>query len=104
MYVREAHPSDGWQMPQNEKDGVVYKDPKTDAEREEVAGACVKGLKLPMPCLIDDMKNTADAAYSAWPVRIYIVGTDGKVVYKGDPGPKGYDVDAATAKLKEITK
>ncbi|MBI3096906.1 MAG: deiodinase [Planctomycetes bacterium] len=104
MYIREAHPSDGWQMPQNQKDGVVYKDPKTEEEREEVASDCVKSLKLPIPCLIDDMKNTAGTAYSGWPDRIYIVGTDGRIVYKGDPGPKGFDVEAAREKFKALVK
>jgi hypothetical protein len=35
------------------------------------------------------MDNKTDDDYKAWPDRIYIVGINGKVMYKGEPGPKG---------------
>jgi type I thyroxine 5'-deiodinase len=59
-------------------------------------------MKLSIPFLIDDMEDTANKAYSAWPDRIYIVGKDGKIAYKGSPGPQGFKPDEAKAKLKEI--
>ena len=37
VYIREAHPVDGWHMPT--PDGVCYKQPKTLAERGRVASA-----------------------------------------------------------------
>ncbi len=53
--------------------------------------------------LIDDMKNTAQQAYAGWPDRLYVVGRDGKVAFKGDPGPKGFKpADAETALKKAI--
>ena len=41
--------------------------------------------------LIDTMDSTVEEAYSGWPDRIYIVTTEGKIGYKGDPGPGGFD-------------
>jgi hypothetical protein len=29
--------------------------------------------------------------YSSWPDRLYVVDQDGKVAYKGGPGPQGFD-------------
>jgi type I thyroxine 5'-deiodinase len=78
-------------MPVNERDGVVYKQPKKEEERAKVAGECQKGLKLSMPMLIDGMDNKVNEAYTAWPDRLYIVGKDGKVAYKGGPGPGGFN-------------
>lgn len=102
MYIREAHPTDGWKVPQNVKEGIEIKSPKTEQERQDVAGTCVKSLKLSIPCLVDDMKNTAESAYAGWPDRIYVVGKDGKIAYKGEPGPRGFRPEDAEKVLKDL--
>jgi hypothetical protein len=33
VYIQEAHPSDIWQMGSNIREGVVFRDPRTDTER-----------------------------------------------------------------------
>jgi hypothetical protein len=40
-----------------------------------------------IPLFIDGMDDTAMMAYSAWPERLYVIGTDGRIAYRGDPGP-----------------
>lgn len=102
VYIREAHPSDGWQVRKNERDGVVFKQPKTEGERAEVASACVVKLAIKVPCLIDDVKASAQQAYSAWPDRVYVVARDGTIAFKGEPGPRGFSVAAAEAALKKV--
>ena len=39
IYTREAHPDDGWRVPDNLEANIHYKEPRTDAERTEVAAA-----------------------------------------------------------------
>ncbi len=78
------------------------KDPKTDEERSKVASDCVKALKLTLPCVIDDMKNTAQQAYAGWPDRYYVVDKDGKIAYKGEPGPKGFKTGECESALKKL--
>ena len=34
VYVREAHPEDGWILPENRRSGVAVTDPKTDDAQE----------------------------------------------------------------------
>jgi hypothetical protein len=34
-----------------------------------------------------------EQAYAAWPDRIYVVGTDGRIAYKGGPGPRGFSAE-----------
>jgi len=46
------------------------------------------------------MADTARLAYDAWPERLYIIDA-GKVVYKGDPGPYGYDLGEVEAWLQQ---
>lgn len=102
VYIREAHPSDGWAVPQNEKAGIDVKDPKTIEDREKVASTCIEKLKLSIPAVIDDMKDTANKSYSAWPDRIFVIGKDGKIAYRGGQGPGGFKADELEKELKKM--
>ena len=102
VYIREAHPEDEWQVGKNLEDDVLFSQPKSIGERAEVAEACVLFLNLAMPMLLDDIENTTDAAYSAEPERLYIINTDGRVVYKSGPGPFGFDVEGWAAAIEEL--
>lgn len=90
VYIREAHALDS-PMPGNH--GLV-EDPIDDGERAEVAHTCVDELDLPMPALIDGVDDKVGKAYGGWPDRLYVIGSDGKVVYAGAQGPRGFDPDA----------
>lgn len=87
VYIREAHPSDGWFMDWNEKEGISIADPKTMEEREELAGQSCSLLNISIPCLVDNMDDAVNLAYDAWPERIYVVDEEGKIAVSGGPGP-----------------
>ena len=91
-------------MPANERDKVVHKQPKSAEERDKVAKACQSGLKLSIPMLIDGMDDAANKAYAAWPDRLYIVAKDGKIVYKGRPGPAGFNPGEMAQALDKLLK
>ena len=90
MYIREAHPSDVWQMAANVRQNVVYATPKSYEERSEIAGACVRNLHLQIPALLDPFDNPTERAYTGWPDRLYVIDRDGRVAYKSKPGPFGF--------------
>ena len=90
MYIREAHPTDEWQVESNESEGVLFTQPKTLDERSGIAQACSLSLKLSIPTLIDEMENSTDLKYYALPDRLYLIGRDGRVAYRGGPGPFGF--------------
>ena len=102
VYIREAHPSDGWQVPSNTSEGVVFEQPTTFENRTEIAEACRLGLDISIPMLIDDMANTAEEGYSASPDRLYVVTRDGTIGYKGEMGPQGFDPREMELTLKKI--
>jgi peroxiredoxin len=102
VYIEEAHATDVWPLRSNEKDNVLYATAKDQDERARVALTCSKELKMAMPILIDDMSNGADEAYGAWPTRMYIVDREGKVAYKGRPGPFGFEAAALEKALARI--
>lgn len=90
VYVREAHPTDGWKMESNAKVGVAVAQPKSYAERTAVAQQCHQLLKPTMPLLVDDIDDSTGNAYSGMPARLYVIDTQGKVAYKGGRGPFGF--------------
>ena len=99
--MREAHPDDGWQVPANKKDNLVFNDPTTIEERRNIAQEFAEQFEVTLPILVDTMDDKAEAAFAAWPDRIYVIDKNGKVAYKGKPGPFGYKVDEAEGALKK---
>ena len=89
VYVREAHPDDGWQMPANIREGIIYRTPTNDLARARIASDCMRALGITFPCLVDDMEDSAQKLFRAWPARACIVGADGRIAWIGAPGPQG---------------
>ncbi len=102
VYVREAHPTDGWQVPVNQKEGVLYADPKTAQERQEIASVCVRKLDIRFPAVVDNIENTTEQAYTAWPDRLYLVDQGGKIAWKGGPGPAGFRPEDLEAQIQKL--
>jgi thiol-disulfide isomerase/thioredoxin len=102
VYVREAHPSDGWQVDSNIKDNIVFKDPTTIEERRQAAKDFKSLFKVTLPILVDTMDDRLESAFAAWPDRIYILDGEAKVAYKAKPGPFGFKVPEAEKALKEM--
>ncbi len=40
------------------REGILYADPKSAEQREEVATVCVRTLDIHFPALLDNMENT----------------------------------------------
>jgi hypothetical protein len=90
VYIAEAHPTDIWQMESNIKERVLFRNPTTAAEREQVANSCVRKLHIAFPALIDSIDNRVEKAYTGWPDRLYLVGGDGRIRFKSEAGPFGF--------------
>jgi iodothyronine deiodinase-like protein len=90
VYVREAHPTDGRQTPQNIRQGVLLSSAKTQAEKDAHADTCVVKLDIRFSTVVDKMDNQVENAYAGWPDRLYLVGVDGRIAYKSAPGPAGF--------------
>jgi hypothetical protein len=90
VYIQEAHPTDLWRMSSNDRDHVLYESPRTDGERTDTASACVRNLGIHIPAILDGIENRTERAYTGWPDRLFLIGTDGRVVFKTAAGPFGF--------------
>ncbi|GAB4524809.1 MAG: hypothetical protein Fur0018_08700 [Anaerolineales bacterium] len=43
---------------------------------------------------MDEMDDRVCKAYNAKPTRLFLVGTDGTIAYRGEPGPYGFSPKA----------
>jgi thiol-disulfide isomerase/thioredoxin len=102
IYIREAHPEDGWQIPMNQRDGVVFKQPTTLEERSAVATKCVQGMKVSIPTVVDSMDNKIGELYAGWPNRLYIIHKDGTIAFKSQSGPRGFKVSDVSQRLEKL--
>lgn len=90
VYIREAHPTDGWKTPVNEKAGIQIATAKNIEEKEGYANSCVRNLGIKFPTVVDKMDAKVELSYAGWPDRMYVVGKNGGIAWKGAPGPKGF--------------
>ena len=94
VYIREAHPEEGWVVSPNRDEDILVNDPTTTDERIEVAATCAINLKIRMPVVVDEVDDAIADAYGALPDRLYLIDQDGNVVFQGEPGPWGFNPDA----------
>ena len=98
VYIKEAHPTNEWQMPDNEREDVCYTQPRNTAERVAIAGDFVKRFHYDIPLLVDPIENEANRLYAGWPERLYVV-EGGVIRYKGGTGPFHFDPEEVAAWL-----
>ena len=97
VYVREAHPTDGWFIDGTGHEGTSVRQPRTYEEREGVARTCSRKLKFGMPMLVDTIDDAVGSSYSGMPSRLYLIDGEGKVAFQNGRGPFGFK----TAELEQ---
>ena len=90
-------------MASNIRDKVIFRSPRNFDERTAVASTCVRNLGIKIPAILDDMDNSTERAYTAWPDRIYLIDRNGRVVLKTKPGPFGFDPSQLDTQLQRLT-
>lgn len=111
IYIREAHPIDGWWMgrppfswglrffePRAATD--IY-DPQTIEERRAAAGRCAESLQYGVRTYVDEMDDAVNLAYAGWPTRLYLIGVAGHIAYAGGLGPFGFHPKELAAAIED---
>lgn len=102
VYIQEAHPTDGWQMPSNLKEGVLVATARSFTDRDTAANTCVVKLGIHIPAIVDDIDDSTERAYTGWPDRLYVIDREGRVAYKSKAGPFGFNPDEMTKTLARV--
>ena len=93
VYIREAHALDS-AAPMGGGSAPLVEDPRTIEERRQVAQVCASKLEMgEIDTLVDGTDDAVSEAYGGWPDRMYLIGKDGKIAYKGGRGPFGFSPD-----------
>ena len=90
VYIREAHAADG-SSPLPIKGEADILTPKTAEDRCGIASRFLAKKRFKYLVVTDDLKDSVDKAYDAFPDRLYVVDADGKVAIQGAPGPFGFE-------------
>jgi type I thyroxine 5'-deiodinase len=69
-----------------------------------VAGACSTKLGIELPALVDTIDNKTEAAYTAWPDRLYLIDNNGKISFKSEAGPFGFKTGLLSKALESVSK
>lgn len=128
VYIKEAHPSDGWKVDENEAIGVCYLQPRTLAARIKVAKQFIGDLDIASMFVVDGIDNAAMDAFAAHPERLFgeffltpkphcsckrkrtiaqcisditAVIEGGEIVYRGGLGPFQYSVNSVAEWLQQ---
>ena len=106
VYIREAHAEGGaesqWQSTINIKEGISLAPARTLPEKQDHAALCLRKLDLPFPAVVDGMDGAAETAYQAWPSRLYLIGSDGKVAFQTRLGELDFRPAELDAAIREI--
>ena len=106
VYMREAHPASrdqtaekaGWKA----IDETVFFQPTTYEERRNLAETACTFWELPVPALVDTMETSIGGMYQAFPNRLYLIDTAGKIAYRGSKGPRGVNVHDGEVELRKL--
>jgi hypothetical protein len=90
IYIREAHPEEGWVLKRNRKIGISVREPTSFEDRAAVARGCVQRMSVGLPVLVDEPENEVARQYGGWPIRLYLIDREGRVAYQGGEGPFGF--------------
>jgi Flp pilus assembly protein TadD len=81
-YLREAHPAgEAWESTINKREGISLPEARSVTERGEHAALCRRELKIPYEAALDGLDGRAEAAFSAFPSRVFVVDAGGTVTF-----------------------
>jgi hypothetical protein len=90
VYIREAHPEDGWVLADNRREEIALTDPTSLGERAAAADACFVRLRTRIPVLLDGVDDEVALTYGGWPDRLYLISRDSRIAFQGGRGPEGF--------------
>ena len=104
-YLREAHPEgEAWQSTINRREGIRLPEARSVPERAEHAALCRRELKVPYEAALDGLDGRAEAAFSAFPSRVFVIDARGTVTFSSPLDVESFRPEALEAALEAATR
>jgi tetratricopeptide (TPR) repeat protein len=104
-YIREAHPAgDGWQSTVNVRENVSLPEARSLEERGEHAAECRRELKIPYEAALDGMDGQVEAAFTAFPSRVFVIDRSGTVTFSSALDAEGFRPKALRAAIEAVAR
>jgi len=104
-YLREAHPAgEAWESTINRREGIQLPEARTVAERGEHAALCRRELKITYEAALDALDGTAEAAFSAFPSRVFVIDAGGTVTFSSALDVESFREQALEAAIVAATR
>lgn len=107
VYILEAHAEDEWPISSarwcpNQRP-VRYNQTRTIDARLRVAKDFISDFHIQMPVMIDRPdENLFEQLYAPWPVRIYLLDGERRLVYKAEPSETMLELNELQTSLQSI--
>jgi Flp pilus assembly protein TadD len=100
VYLREAHPQgEAWPSSINLREGIGLPEVRSVAERAERAALCRRELKVPFEAVLDGLDGRAEAAFSAFPSRVFVIDAGGTVTFSSALDVESFREEALEAAI-----
>ena len=89
IYIREAHAVDGRRPAKIAEQKNIHEHTSLD-DRCTTAGMLIEDKSLTIPTLVDEMDDGVGGLYRAWPDRVFLIRSDGRLAVAAERGPWGF--------------
>lgn len=104
-YIREAHPDgEAWQSTINRREGISLPEARSLPERAEHAAVCRRELKIPYESALDGLDGTVEAAFSAFPSRVFVIDVRGTVTFSSALDAESFRPEALESAIEAVTR
>jgi tetratricopeptide (TPR) repeat protein len=104
-YIREAHPDgEAWQSTINRREGIRLPEARSLPERAEHAALCRRELKIPFDAALDGIDGKAEAAFSAFPSRVFVIDARGTVTFSSALDAESFRPEALESAIEAVTR
>jgi len=81
VYILEAHAADTWPIGSD----IIYNQTSSLEERVIPCKAFAKDNNYHYPMMIDSPPDPFNKLFAAWPLRFYVIDTDGTILFIEEP-------------------
>jgi tetratricopeptide (TPR) repeat protein len=105
VYIREAHPEgESWQSTVNRREGISLPEARSAAERAQHAALCRRELRIPYDAVLDGLDGRAEAAFAAFPSRVFVIDVGGTVTFSSALDVESFRPEALEAAIEAVSR